>query len=267
MLFLRSLADCTVFPDESILVISGIGSNEKFWNNFIASYDIPNLRLITREQNFTQDSNRNVGASASNYAHISFFDCDDYLHPQRFEILKAVFKEQVQVDHVLHTFSDGPPSSEKLGTIITYSILYSPADLRQNFFLHARNDSSYWSWCCAFMPKDEYTTRVHNGWGTMKRDVFKKIPQVRGPLPAVEDSIHNSKIIREGYNVMVLKDSLGLYLQGRRNTSSGQKDCSVFQDSLSLSRVLKRPSPVVQTKSFGPNEKFWNNFIVSSATF
>ena len=240
-LLLKSLEKCTTFPSETIVVVSGVDFRGTVQlQKFFLSVKVPNLRLITRKDNHTQDANRNFGASLAKYEYISFFDGDDYIHPQRFELLQRAFLDYPEVQHILHTFATSPPNRTSLLPQSSYQVLYTPDVLRSYFMRAAKNDSFYWTWCCSFMPPDGHNDKVHNGWGTFERSVFQTIPQSLHITDkesnntafmqhgAYEDSLHNSRIIRSGFNVMVLKNALGIYLQGRR-VNGTRKNCKIHQ--------------------------------------
>jgi hypothetical protein len=105
-LFFKSLELSTLFSRESILVASGTLENLsqiKKLKELIQNALIPNLKLILKHDGLLlQSTSRNIGASMSSQPFISFCDGDDYMHPQRFEILNKITVEHPEIHVILH---------------------------------------------------------------------------------------------------------------------------------------------------------------------
>lgn len=99
---LRALSNQTRRPQEVVLAVSGCDSVPRSTGTH-AGLDVKLTHVISPAY---AGANRNRGCDLSTGDVIVFQDADDLPHPQRVEILAAMF-EKYEVDHVLHTFSRG----------------------------------------------------------------------------------------------------------------------------------------------------------------
>ena len=95
---LDSIERQTQHPDEVVVVCSSTTNTDIP----IYSYSFP-LRIITRPERRNAAENRNLASTELTTDIVSFFDCDDEMHPQRIQILSDTF-QQTNPDICLHSF-------------------------------------------------------------------------------------------------------------------------------------------------------------------
>lgn len=67
------------------------------------------LKILHFRQKFNQAENRNIAASLCKYeqcSHISFFDTESIMHPQRIEIIMNIVKEKPEINIILHSYEN-----------------------------------------------------------------------------------------------------------------------------------------------------------------
>mmetsp|Transcript_29835 Transcript_29835/g.28531 ORF Transcript_29835/g.28531 Transcript_29835/m.28531 type:complete len:281 (+) Transcript_29835:3-845(+) len=214
--FLRSLELSTFFPTESIIVASGDRRNESevyFLKSMIKNALVPDLKLILLNGRYIQASSRNIGANVSSQPFISFFDGDDYLHPQRFEILSKLILKNPAVHLFLHMFENFTTELPIIRNIDSVNILLSPFEITQTYktkLIEANkgnpNGLRYFQW----LYPDHAS--IHNAHNTMERKVWLAIPQNTAlNFYRSEDSHQNSEIVKAGFNVIVIDTTLSFY--------------------------------------------------------
>lgn len=247
---LVSLTKCTVFPNETIIVVSGLLSNESDWRRHgllhmvkEANTIVKTIKLVEWPGIHFQRDSRNYGANMTQYSHISFIDGDDVLHPQRFEMLGQAFRQNPHTHVFLHTSVHTPFTSiidqrryPVLPHYSNFSILYTVDEIKRGFDQAAGGNRNYWTWCCDYVlisgskAQKKYKTQrkkfVHNSGATMARIVWETLPQAGGYR--TEDAEHISRIVSFGFNVAVLNEDLALYIVHERTKEerlNGKKNC------------------------------------------
>lgn len=225
--FLKSLERSTFYPSESIIIASGSGDNLSNsvlqLKNLVKAALVPNLKLILLSGIKLQSTSRNIGANYSTQPYISFFDGDDYLHPQRFEMLNKALEGNPSIDLLLHMWKKFSmlnydriifQNMTSIDIALTPEIIYD-AYINKTIVKQKHNPYRvrYLIW---LFP--EYFN-IANGHNTMRRKVWESIPQISHP--GAEDSIHNMNIIEKKFNVMVIHNVL-MYYRVRKN---GVKTC------------------------------------------
>ena len=234
-ILMRSLVQVTRLPSETIVVASG--DRNLFTNEIsrlkamLSNYSsmIPNVKLVLLSGQQHQGVARNFGANLSTNSIISFFDGDDYMHPQRFEILYKYLLLYPSVDVILHNYQSFVyEETIKTSHISNVTVMLTPEEIWKRYQALGWNHSSdpttkikmdsrgigvgglrqdyqrlYLIWV---FP--EYSS-LQNGWSTMKRSVIDAVPFI--PFRGAEDSLHNAIVIIRGYNVLAIDSRLGYY--------------------------------------------------------
>ena len=212
-MLINSLEKCTIFPSETIIIMSD-SKNPRYMKsvpevtNFTNNAQIPCLKLVLLKELRHQSFSRNYGANLSSQPYVSFFDGDDYIHPQRFEILYKVLFDHPEVHLLLHYHipfnNNGIPAITNISVI---NITLSPFEIHKRYFSKTFGVSEGDNWLHSVFP--HLHSVVHNGWSTMEKKVWQAVPQQ--PKLWAEDSEHNKDIILRGFNSMVIDSVLGYY--------------------------------------------------------
>jgi glycosyltransferase involved in cell wall biosynthesis len=212
---LTSLELSTLFPRESVIVASGAGDlNNKdallILKSLIQNAMVPNLKLVLLQDLHLQSASRNIGANMTSQPFIAFFDADDYLHPQRFEILNNVLVEHPEVHLLLHMWQRFTTVIPEIRNITTVNITLYPYDVFQAYktkeVVKQRHNPYRVRYLIWLFPE---LVNIANGHNTMARKVWESIPQITAP--GAEDSIQNMEIIKKGFNTMVIEPVLLFY--------------------------------------------------------
>jgi glycosyltransferase involved in cell wall biosynthesis len=151
---LDSIERQTYKPDEVIVSCSSsIPTDIPTYN-----YSFP-LRVIVRPERRNAAENRNLAATALTTDIVSFFDCDDEMHPQRIQILLDVFHE-TRPDISLHSFLEREETKQPFAQIQNPRVI--PNRLR-------RAPSG-----CAILEGD-YSSRIHHSQATVSKFVLSRI--------------------------------------------------------------------------------------------
>jgi hypothetical protein len=187
---LRNISEQTIIPDEIAISISDIDiykpKNDYGLNLIIKSFP--------ESKNGAQ--NRNIAANLLNTDVISFFDCDDLMHPQRTEFLLHSFKDD-NVEAVVHDYE-----TEKYIFDNLIGNPYNQPNLEFNVINTIYEDLLY--------PSDvTKNKRFHNAHVSVRRkifDILKYDEHFWAP-----DSLFNKEIVKHGYNISLLKNKLSFY--------------------------------------------------------
>ena len=195
-------------PAETFIIMSDM-NNLKFRHHakdvkiFIQNIIVPNIRLVSFPMIQGQAISRNVGANLSTQPYISFFDGDDYIHPQRFEILHHIFLDRPEVHLVLHTFTPFVNNIPLIENITAVNFALFPYDVHMKYRQMALDGKYIWQ------VFTEIGSNLHNGWSTMEKKVWRAVPQL--DVFRAEDSVHVRDIVVKGFNVIVVGTVLGFY--------------------------------------------------------
>eukprot|EP01057_Protomagalhaensia_wolfi_P000752 Protomagalhaensia_wolfi_Nauph_80__751@NODE_1431_length_1536_cov_8_891784_g1105_i0_p1_GENE_NODE_1431_length_1536_cov_8_891784_g1105_i0NODE_1431_length_1536_cov_8_891784_g1105_i0_p1_ORF_typecomplete_len391_score58_61Glyco_tranf_2_3/PF13641_6/0_0002Glycos_transf_2/PF00535_26/3_9e03Glycos_transf_2/PF00535_26/0_00076_NODE_1431_length_1536_cov_8_891784_g1105_i03641374 len=200
---------------------------------------IPHLTLHLRAGKHYAGDNRMYGANASSTDGtqiVSFFDCDDYLHPQRTEFVWKTFEQHPELDALVHLFQsinvtswdemmpqfletkDYMPENETFPW--SYEEIYSKVPFHQ--FAHEPNGeprqvggSLFWfphdMYLSAHPP---YTNYGHNGWLTVRREVLNSVPYPTD-MARGQDSLYNYRLLKAKKKFNVLPIRLAAYVRPR----------------------------------------------------
>lgn len=106
-------------PDEVVVVCSSAKDSDIP----VYHYSFP-LRVITRPERRNAAENRNRAAKELTTDIVSFFDCDDTMHPQRLECIADAFL-QTGCDICLHNFYEKEEVLQQFPHIQTLSFIHS----------------------------------------------------------------------------------------------------------------------------------------------
>eukprot|EP01056_Protomagalhaensia_sp_Gyna25_P005122 Protomagalhaensia_sp_Gyna_25__5121@NODE_593_length_3046_cov_78_792484_g460_i0_p1_GENE_NODE_593_length_3046_cov_78_792484_g460_i0NODE_593_length_3046_cov_78_792484_g460_i0_p1_ORF_typecomplete_len365_score46_14Glyco_tranf_2_3/PF13641_6/0_0029Glycos_transf_2/PF00535_26/1_2e03Glycos_transf_2/PF00535_26/0_01_NODE_593_length_3046_cov_78_792484_g460_i04541548 len=200
---------------------------------------VHNLTLHMRAGKHYAGDNRMYGANVSKADGtdiVSFFDCDDYLHPRRTEYVWKTFQMHPELEALIHGFQLIPISQweEKFPRFLadkdympgnesfpwSYEQIHKglpvkdfaneikgePRQVKNSMWFFPRNMN---------LPKHPpYSSFGHNGWLTVKRETLESVPypvdMARG-----QDSLYNWRLIREMRNFNVLPLPLAAYIRQR----------------------------------------------------
>lgn len=151
---LDSLERQTQPPDEVVVVCSSTTSADIP----VYNYRFP-LRIIARPERRNAAENRNLAAAELTTELVTFFDCDDEMHPQRIQILVDTF-HQTNPDICLHSFL------EKEETKQPFAQIQSP----HRTMNHLRRAPSG----CAILDTNS-TARIHHSQVTVSKFILSRI--------------------------------------------------------------------------------------------
>jgi hypothetical protein len=213
--FLISLESSTFFPAESVIVASGAGDLKNQFplsilKKLIHNARVPNLKLISLQNLELQSASRNIGANMTSQPFIAFFDADDYLHPQRFEILNNVIVAHPEIHLLLHMWQRFTTVLPEIRNITSVNITLYPYEVLQTYktkvILKQKHNPYRVRYLIWLFPE---LVNIANGHNTMARKVWESVPQLTHI--GAEDSIQNMEIIKAGFNVMVIEPVLLFY--------------------------------------------------------
>jgi hypothetical protein len=205
-------------PEEIIFVISAAPSN-------ISAVDFPNpplsqernidIKLVFFHSPHNAAQNRNIGATLATGKFVTFFDMDDLVHPQRFQVIKYLLQQHPHVDAALFGYKMGSHEQAKTYQFENIELKqlkeppYSSEHLYSEYvkYVDDRPGQPFSKfWCC----KPVGVMTVANGWGTYRRETFLKY-QYDEDIHKGEDSDLNARLILGGENFTLWKIVLGFY--------------------------------------------------------
>jgi hypothetical protein len=145
----------TVKPD--MVVVSCSSSAPEDIPTYKYSYP---LRVITHKERKNAAQNRNIASAALDTDIVSFFDCDDEMHPQRIEALKKGFETHSGLDIILHQF------------LINHEV-NQPFEFYPNFSTQFDCLSRSPTGCAVY--KHNWSERIHHSQVTVSKFVLGRI--------------------------------------------------------------------------------------------
>jgi glycosyltransferase involved in cell wall biosynthesis len=150
---LDSIERQTYKPDEVIVSCSSSMPTDIPTYN----YSFP-LRIITRPERRNAAENRNAAADALTTDIVSFFDCDDEMHPQRIEYIVQAF-EKTDCGIVLHNFFENDEVKQPF--LMNEQLIYVSQKLYPT------------SWCG--MLENEPNARIHHSQVSVSKEIVKQV--------------------------------------------------------------------------------------------
>lgn len=217
-------------PNEVIFVVSSVPENISNLEHLEPQASVViRIRVVYFHGVQNAARNRNIGGALAYGEIVSFFDIDDIPHPQRFAIIRSVFREHPGVQGAMFALVLGSynskqcfsfesvkvdqirgPTCELLLTPCTSRDAYGDPTLYLRLFRDwsPHDNSTYW--CC---------TGAHNwmtilpapGWSSFRRDVFLKY-RYNEALNIGEDGNMIARLIQNKENFTYWNIALGLYL-------------------------------------------------------
>jgi hypothetical protein len=103
-----------------------------FLKSVIKNALVPELKLIILKGGLHhQSKSRNIGANISSQPFLSVFDGDDYLHPQRFEILSKMILKNPAVHLFLHSYQTFTNELPIIRNINSVNTTFCPYEITQ----------------------------------------------------------------------------------------------------------------------------------------
>lgn len=211
-ILIRSVCKSITYPDEIILVISGIYSQNvskvvsflKILNNCTN-----NLIIIYRKNKHNAASNRNLGYFKSHCSIISYFDIDDIMSIYRINIIRRIFNQNRNIDVVFH------PSTRNYSMLDIKNIsqLYSKyIKINQYNVITKRCRDTFFFDNRIYKCDVSNGFYITNGWPSLKRNIMKFI-LFNESLTSTEDLDFISRVVAKGYKVALFTKALGFYIK------------------------------------------------------
>lgn len=157
--FLDSVEAQTVKPE--YVVVSCSSSTQEDIPTY--TYSFP-LQVISFEGRLNASQNRNKATDILielGCTYISFFDCDDVMHPQRIQGIKEGFSRFPDTQIILHSYW------------VTEDELEEEFEHYNNFQYIVNNLRKSYSGCAELM--ENWTARIHHSQGSVRKDLFTKV--------------------------------------------------------------------------------------------
>jgi len=126
-------------------------------------YSFP-LRILTFRNRQNASENRNIAAALCKFegcTHISFFDCDDEMHPQRIEAIHLALKVQPDTHFIAHSFYEKE------------EVVTQPFQIYEGFQV-VLNELRRSVSGCALLDTD-WDARIHHSQCTVSTDIWNRI--------------------------------------------------------------------------------------------
>eukprot|EP00923_Selenidium_pygospionis_P033981 GHVN01059459.1.p1 GENE.GHVN01059459.1~~GHVN01059459.1.p1 ORF type:complete len:550 (-),score=57.99 GHVN01059459.1:40-1689(-) len=245
---MESIANQSVQPLETIVALSIRDKSDKqldIHKLAQASIEMPtSFKVHVRGGQHFAGSNREFLLKNSRAEVVTFFDCDDMMHPQRIEVIDTVFRNNPDLEATLHGYqfysrknwntteknkmlTHKIPRKEIEGWTPTwpYERLWSAPPITRlynNMTWDVKNHdteppnhlpqlSSHW-----FFPVGmglKLKCAPHNGWISIRRSVALEVPYPT-TLRRGQDAIYNWRLLKSNKNFSSLPWRLGAYVFG-----------------------------------------------------
>lgn len=121
------------------------------------------LEILCTEEKKNAAENRNIAGKVlldKGCDILSFFDCDDEMHPQRIDFIRKSFMYTKDCSIVLHNYFENDENMKEF-------ILYPFVSLEKNIMSRAPSG-------CAYIV-DQHFKKIHHSQVSVNRDVFNRI--------------------------------------------------------------------------------------------
>jgi hypothetical protein len=151
--------------------------------------------------------NRNRAAAAAIDAGadiISFFDCDDLMHPRRIQRLEAAFRQHTDIDCILHCF-DTSDSFKEFDHTLDFTVVKDAYLISDTLYSPFTKSLVVIQRVCF-----EDIEGIQYGHVTVRAHCFDKVLQNTGAL-GYEDSLYLTDLLKANYNVACIPYKLSMY--------------------------------------------------------
>lgn len=178
---LWSINNQTRLPDMVIVSCSSSEGSDILYKE--DDYKFP-LKIYTHSERLNAAQNRNFGSRQINTDIISYFDCDDIMHPQRVEIIYKAFIQYPEMKLLIHSLQLSPTNFN----FIKY-------DMDAINFEKAELYVCRWGSIC---HKRDYKIGIMNSGCSISRKIFDEIQYSEIPEHiGKEDTLFNAAIINK----------------------------------------------------------------------
>lgn len=213
---LKSIKAQEEAPDiVSMSVSSSTPETQAFLMKKKEEYDIPIHYTFTAESKLP-GANRNRAAAEAvrqGATHLSFFDVDDIMHPQRFKFIRRAFLKNNKLTGVVHGFEKGSKANPDMSVLnkpvkgTVYLNKIHPTSENNQEGIHFNTvivDPN-------FVKKNPNNAFLHNGHSTVKSNFWRRFP-FNEDLKTGEDGSFVFNILTKGV-LGFMADPLTLYLR------------------------------------------------------
>ena len=158
---LDSIESQEVKPDLVIVSCSSSQSND-IPDEYNKIYSFP-LQILTFTGRQNASVNRNIASReliSQGCTHISYFDCDDVMHPQRIKSIRFAFQIKPECDIVIHGYYDH-------NEVHMPFVSYNSVDVVLNRLRRAPSG-------CAWV-EHESNARVHHSQNSIRAEIFQRV--------------------------------------------------------------------------------------------
>jgi len=193
----ENISKQTIIPDEISVSISEV-EDYKIKNDYGL-----NISVITTPRKCGGAENRNIAVSNLNTDIVSYFDCDDLMHPRRTEFLREAFLKGAKV--VVHNFDISENTSFKNFRLNTYDFLKSEENINLHLdIIDTINPNHLYP-----VDKDNIVCYA-NGHVTVIKSITENFQNnINHPFP---DSLFNRELVENGYKITWLDNHLSYYM-------------------------------------------------------
>jgi len=222
---LKNISEQILLPDlVSISASSCRTAEEKETLASIRSKPWP-FRLILQEFEkvaFAAE-NRNRAAAAALKAGadiISFFDCDDLMHPRRIQLLEASFRRHTDIDCIMHCF-DTTDSFKEFDHTLDFTVVKDA---------YLKSETLY----SPFTKSHIVLQRVcfedlepHYGHVTIRRKCFDMV-KINTEALGYEDSLYLTDLLKANYMIACIPYKLSMYSLVDAETMNKNKESMIL---------------------------------------
>lgn len=217
-------------PDEVIFVVSSVPNNISSLSYLEPPETLKvGVRVVPFHDPQNAARNRNIGGFLANCDILSFFDVDDIPHPQRFVIIRNVFKMHSTVQGTMFALLPGLHDSEDSSDFVSTKVTDignpncmllptpciasegypDPTMFERLFHVWVPTDIAT-HWCCTEPHNWVVPVSPAPGWSSFRREVFLNYLYDEG-LNVGEDGNIIARLIHERENFTYWDIPLGFY--------------------------------------------------------
>lgn len=191
-----------------------------------------NLNIINTTENKNSGENRNISAFnvKNNVDIISFFDADDFMHPQRLESINNAFKNN-GCDVFLHNYLLCDHNNSCINLIKISDKIKITGNVSKKYNI-------YKIWTRMFDDNNKQFP-IANGHISFKSSIFS-LHNVPENKVGCEDSLFTTTLTKSGYIINATVDKLSLYCYNEREKEKKEKDRKDKKDKKDKKEIKER---------------------------